>query len=661
MGKRGRPPKPIGKDTGDAIATPSIEEKVTEKEDPEVSNKKSPTGCATPIQPQPDLEIEELIATEEEAEDKSEGKKSYADVVGANPPLEIVKGFLSRIWKAYEIDDISFLREGQFIVRFHKVEDRDEIIKKKYYFMDNKPVFVQKWYPGCKVNLLERKDIPIWIQFPDLEMKYWSLSALSKLGSAIGQPIRRDRATASRVKWSYARIQVEVQINQTFPDQINFLNEEGRIITQKIKYEWAPTVCSHCNRIGHVFEMCRKRYTENTKGTGGKKIWRPKTTPQGGKDEAAPPSIPQRTETEKEDNKRDKENVEAKNPENSDDSGFLEISKKKAAKRRFLEGTEGYFNTVLKQDEKIGGNPVSWEEVRPFQDCLNLCGLEDLPFEGPRFTWTNNQDYDKRIYSKLDRVLGNINWMCNFDHKVYFKERGISDHSPMIIQKLEQFKVGHHFRFCDMWTLDPQFPLLVADVWDQEHKGYPMYQVIQKLKQLKGPLKKLNKSKFQNLDSQIDQIRTKLHIVQADQRANSSNTNLAKFEKELTQELHQKLRANFLMKCQQSKADWITYGDQDTKLFHAWVKKRRAQTHLTAIAKEDGEVVEGKTKVAKVLVEFYQNQLGRTMETEDINPNIISMETHMENFLVSLLGDFEKDTTTSPFTNSMLNVVAIVG
>ncbi|VFQ94176.1 unnamed protein product [Cuscuta campestris] len=74
-----------------------------------------------------------------------------------------------------------------------------------------------------------------------------------------------------------------------------------------------------------------------------------------------------------------------------------------------------------------------------------------------------------------------------------------------------------------------------------------------------------------------------------------------------------------------SVADRITYGDQDTKLFHAWVKKRRAQTHLTVIAKEDGEVVEGKTKVAKVLVEFYQNQLGRTMETEDINPNIISM------------------------------------
>ncbi|VFQ80229.1 unnamed protein product, partial [Cuscuta campestris] len=94
MGKRGRPPKPIGKDTGDAIATPSIEEKATKKEDPEVSNKKSPTGCATPIQPQPDLEIEELIATKEEAEDKSEEKKSYADVVGMQDDLNFALKFI---------------------------------------------------------------------------------------------------------------------------------------------------------------------------------------------------------------------------------------------------------------------------------------------------------------------------------------------------------------------------------------------------------------------------------------------------------------------------------------------------------------------------------------------------------------------------------------
>ncbi|RAL38081.1 hypothetical protein DM860_000775 [Cuscuta australis] len=58
----------------------------------------------------------------------------------------------------------------------------------------------------------------------------------------------------------------------------------------------------------------------------------------------------------------------------------------------------GDFNTVLHMDERIGGNPVSLEEIKEFQDCLTNCGLEDLPFEGPKMTWTNNQNLRKRIY-----------------------------------------------------------------------------------------------------------------------------------------------------------------------------------------------------------------------------------------------------------------------
>ncbi|RAL53575.1 hypothetical protein DM860_012190 [Cuscuta australis] len=95
----------------------------------------------------------------------------------------------------------------------------------------------------------------------------------------------------------------------------------------------------------------------------------------------------------------------------------------------------GDFNTVLKMDERVGGNPVNWEEITEFSSCLSTCGLEDLPYEGSKYTWCNNQGLGKLIYSKLDRIMGNVEWLLKFDFKACFREGGVSDHSAMILKK----------------------------------------------------------------------------------------------------------------------------------------------------------------------------------------------------------------------------------
>ena len=61
----------------------------------------------------------------------------------------------------------------------------------------------------------------------------------------------------------------------------------------------------------------------------------------------------------------------------------------------------GDFNNVLAIDERVGGNtPLA--EIRPFKDCIEACGLQDLQFTGNFYTWTNRQ-----IFSKIDQVLIN--------------------------------------------------------------------------------------------------------------------------------------------------------------------------------------------------------------------------------------------------------------
>ncbi|RAL50917.1 hypothetical protein DM860_005273 [Cuscuta australis] len=198
-------------------------------------------------------------------------------ILGANPPLEVVKGFINRIWSSYSIEEVSFLKEGQFIVSFKRVEDRDEVIKRKYYYFDNKPVLVQKWYPGVKVNIDQLDDIPIWIQLPDLEMKYLSLTGLSKIGSLVGKPVKRDRATASKRKYAYAKIQVEVKVQQEFRLMVQFIDDEDRVKSQVISYEWYPCLCSHCGKLGHLQESCRKKGDKPLE-VKRKLVWKPKLT-----------------------------------------------------------------------------------------------------------------------------------------------------------------------------------------------------------------------------------------------------------------------------------------------------------------------------------------------------------------------------------------------
>jgi hypothetical protein len=66
----------------------------------------------------------------------------------------------------------------------------------------------------------------------------------------------------------------------------------------------------------------------------------------------------------------------------------------------------GDFNEILFAHEKEGGNqrPVSFMEA--FRDALMGCELEDLGFQGGKFTWKRG-----RIKERLDKVVSNGAWV----------------------------------------------------------------------------------------------------------------------------------------------------------------------------------------------------------------------------------------------------------
>lgn len=49
----------------------------------------------------------------------------------------------------------------------------------------------------------------------------------------------------------------------------------------------------------------------------------------------------------------------------------------------------GDFNSILANDEKVGGRPKSQSDIDNFRRVVDSCGMLDLGFVGDPFTWCN--------------------------------------------------------------------------------------------------------------------------------------------------------------------------------------------------------------------------------------------------------------------------------
>ena len=128
----------------------------------------------------------------------------------------------------------------------------------------------------------------------------------------------------------------------------------------------------------------------------------------------------------------------------------------------------GDFNEMISNDEKLGGLLVNRTRISTFRNCMDNCGLMDLGFHGPRFTWTNKSPcWQTTIKERLDRGLGNAEWATLFPSmEIHHLPRVKSNHFPILLSTdPRERKPPKPFRFEQIWLTDPTFPTLVDDSW----------------------------------------------------------------------------------------------------------------------------------------------------------------------------------------------------
>lgn len=78
----------------------------------------------------------------------------------------------------------------------------------------------------------------------------------------MGNPLKADTTTTNKVSLTYARVLVEMPLNKEYATVIMFENEIGKIIEQKVEYEWEPVWCNKCKKYGHELQDCRRQHID---------------------------------------------------------------------------------------------------------------------------------------------------------------------------------------------------------------------------------------------------------------------------------------------------------------------------------------------------------------------------------------------------------------
>ncbi|KAI8566950.1 hypothetical protein RHMOL_Rhmol02G0082600 [Rhododendron molle] len=172
----------------------------------------------------------------------------------------------------------------------------------------------------------------------------------------------------------------------------------------------------------------------------------------------------------------------------------------------------GDFNVVRRSSERLEGfdNVASLE----FNTCLDDINMDDMPFKGLWFTWSNKRGGQGNVKSKLDRALINGSWLDIFPElETIFLAPGISDHCFILVNVLLYTPRRSPFKFFNFWMRHDQFKEELRKSWSLPVTGSIKFKLYEQLSRLKPVLREFNKKFFSQISERVVKAREELFAL----------------------------------------------------------------------------------------------------------------------------------------------------
>ncbi|XP_074315426.1 uncharacterized protein LOC141651622 [Silene latifolia] len=234
---------------------------------------------------------------------------------------------------------------------------------------------------------------------------------------------------------------------------------------------------------------------------------------------------------------------------------------------------------------------------------------------GALYTWPNKQAASDRVYSRLDRAMGNLEWMAMYgDYIAHFYPEALFDHCPCTVVHMRADLGGkRNFKYFNMWGTAAEFKPSVLHVWSRSFPGTKMFGVIKKLKALKPVLKRLNTACFSDIENTTTIASLALANIQQALVDNPVDVNLIQQELDLARDLKELTVARDSFLSQKAKVQWSIEGDLNTAYFHHAIKKRTMMNKVFKIEDKDGRLCTEGADIQMAFLDYYQGDIRSIM------------------------------------------------
>lgn len=173
-------------------------------------------------------------------------------LLGKKVGYNMMKEKLQRVWKPIRGFDILDVDNGFYMAKFDIVADREKVISEGPWMLYDHYLAVSTWTPDFASPNAKIDRTTVWIRFPGLSLVYYGESFLLALASVVGKPIKVDRSTLKVEGGRFAKICVEMDLNQPAVGKV-WLNGYW----YKVAYEGLHIICSNCGCYGHLGRNCK--------------------------------------------------------------------------------------------------------------------------------------------------------------------------------------------------------------------------------------------------------------------------------------------------------------------------------------------------------------------------------------------------------------------